>query len=312
MVEKEEVRENIIIIEDVEKYLVKEFLEKIINKLAIPDDIKQMADECTRKLVEEVKIQLRVKELIVSGSYSRGTAIHPFNDIDLLVVLDDGYCRPEFEELPREHLSWINENLAELDLSLENIRIQNKSVGFKYKDFQFDIVPAFSSKNKENSYQIPDVNCKKWIETSPLIHSNALEDLNNETRGLAKKVIKLIKCWVRQHKSKYEKKPTKRNLYEIKSFIIERVIVNNVELNQKLKDYANKSNQAMTLQYSLLASFDCLRVEIWEPEANIKEVKSINSLIVGEYKNIIAACKAEEKGDYSTSLSLWKKFFLEE
>ena len=300
---------NIIILDAINK--VKDFLEKIINKLAIPDDIKQMADECTRKLVEEVKIQLSVKDLIVSGSYSRGTAIHPFNDIDLLVVLHNAYFRPEFEELPREHLSWINENLAELDLSLENIRIQNKSVGFKYKDFQFDIVPAFSSKNKENSYQIPDVNCKEWIETSPFLHSKALEDLNNDTRGLAKKVIKLIKYWIRQHKLKYEKIPMKKNLYEIKSFIIERLIVNNVELNQKLKDYANKSDQAMVLQYSLLASFDCLRVEIWEPEANIKEVKSINAVIVGEYKNIIAACKAEEKGDYSTSLSLWKKIFLE-
>ena len=59
-----------------------------------------MADECTRMIEIEVKRQLTLKEFKVSGSYSRDTAIHPFNDVDLLVELPYAYFKPEYEGQP--------------------------------------------------------------------------------------------------------------------------------------------------------------------------------------------------------------------
>ena len=176
-----------------EKYQVQLFLEKILKKIEIPDHIKNFADECTYKIEKEVNIQLLVKEFKVSGSYSRGTAIHPFNDIDLFVVLD-GTLKPEYKDHPRDFLKIINNSLEKFNLPIiiteeeprgriKKARIQNRSVGFQYNKIQFDIVPVFPINDKEGFYWIAGVGEKDWVETSPFFHSKTLEDLNNDTRG---------------------------------------------------------------------------------------------------------------------------------
>ena len=291
---------------------VKDFLEKIINKLAIPDDIKQTAEKCTKLIEKEIKKQLSVKEFKVSGSYSRDTAIHPFNDVDLLVVLPDAYFKPEYKERPRSFLKWIiKDKIVKFKLpekiTENSCRIQNRSVGFIYNDIQFDIVPVFSINGKEGYYRIAGVEEKEWMETSPFLHSKALEVLNEDTRGLAKNVIRLIKYWARQHKIKYANE-TLEKAYQIESFLIEWTVVNNEAVTQRLKEHS-MNESTMLLQKSLLATFDCLRAEILNKGTCNGDLKE--DVISKAFGIILDACEAEENADYETSLKLWQELFLE-
>ena len=288
-----------------EKYKVKYFLEKLIHEIEVPDQIKQSANECINKIEKEVKRQIKIKEFRVSGSYSRDTIIHPLNEIDLFIVLNQ-YFKLEYKEHPRDFLEMISRSLDKSNLPIKNLRIKNRSVGFQFNKLQFDIVPVFPINGKEGYYWIADVVEKKWIEISPFFHSQALEDLNKDTRGLAKNVIRLIKYWFRQQKLKNANEFA-RGAYNIESFLIERTVVNNEEVNQKLRKYSQNNSNAMILQKSLRATFDWVRVE--NPNIGTDSEGLKGRAITIAFNTIIDACEAEKKGEFEKSLKLWQALF---
>ena len=169
-------------------------------------------------------------EDFLSGSYARGTKLHPLDDIDVMIILDGAGLIPvglnmtyfvrgnaEGENSPvHNHLG--QDNLLNSVSVLEafrkalaqshpesTIRKDGQAVNVKLESYNLgiDIVPCFHIKpfniTQQDFYYIPKGNNDpSWLKTNPQIDSAISKTLHDKHNKKLKSVIKLIKYWNRE------------------------------------------------------------------------------------------------------------------
>jgi hypothetical protein len=139
-----------------------------------------------------------VERDILSGSYSRRTAIRPLNDIDLFMILDRAVHADVYPPAPPEHcLQKVQRALAAAYPDKPPARIQGRSVNIEFQGtgIGYDVVPAFTVSG--NMYMIPDRDRKSWINTDR--HKEACTAANARAGGKLHPLIKLAKHWNQAH-----------------------------------------------------------------------------------------------------------------
>lgn len=145
-----------------------------------------------------------VERDILSGSYSRGTAIRPLHDIDIFVILDKQYHRDVYPsavgESPERCLARVQEALEKAYPNKSKPRRQRRSVHVDMlgTGIGYDVVPAFEVRG--GVFMIPDVDRKGWINTNPEGHKEKLELANRRAGSKLNSLIKLAKLWKRRQR----------------------------------------------------------------------------------------------------------------
>jgi len=157
--------------------------------------------ELARQHRDAVKSRIRldgVRELLNSGSYIKGTAIRPFQDIDLFVGFDaDAYGADEERVITRLHY-----HLGQ-SFSTSRVRLQTHSVGVIFADgLRVDVVPGFAVKSRPGYYRVRDRDDGLWITTSIQRHKEFFQ------RRLAadhrfRDMVRLVKHWKNHRRRKY-------------------------------------------------------------------------------------------------------------
>lgn len=175
---------------------VREALNEFIKALELKDTKQDKVIAQHTMVRDQLVRQLDAKTCFLSGSYARGTAIHPLHDIDLFVVLKDVTVPPS--EQPDTILKQVRQALQPLRPGQDLPILQHHSVhiGFTTKEIEFDVVPAF-----ENPYQqlyfIPERDTGRWIPTNPKRHETLSTQANERAGKKLKPLIKAVKHWKR-------------------------------------------------------------------------------------------------------------------
>ncbi len=149
---------------------------------------------------------------ILSGSFSRGTAIRPLNDVDIFIILEEAKHGAIRGQQPTACLGAIKAALARA-YPTKSVTLQGRSVniGFSGTGIAYDIVPAFNV--TEGVYIIPDRDRKNWIKTNPAKHKEALRVANEKAGSKLNPLIKAAKHWNAQ-----DKKPLRSFHLEVMSY----------------------------------------------------------------------------------------------
>ncbi len=154
------------------------------NNLNVAAGQEQQVSERRERLIERLQSTWRPDKIIPIGSWARKTAIPPIKDIDLMLVLTG--------------LSWeqktphviLNDLETELRTKYPVTREQPRSIGLRFEDFNFDIVPALA--RSSGGYHIPDTTDPRgWIFTDPEKHRK----LAAESEPMVITIVKMLKSW---------------------------------------------------------------------------------------------------------------------
>jgi predicted nucleotidyltransferase len=170
-----------------------------------------------RAELDKGEFQDRILYSYLSGSYARGTAIAPLDDVDVVFVVDRTFWDiPIFSSLPEpEELLKSFTRAVKYRYPNSRVRTQRRSMCLMLSHIALDVVPAVEDKSKESCIMIPDRKSDKWILSCPKIHSEIAAEVNNDNRKLLKPLIKLLKYW----------NSTLPEKVRLKSFAIETIAV---------------------------------------------------------------------------------------
>ncbi len=198
----------------------------------------------------ELKNLLIGNEIFQSGSYARGTAIIPINDLDVIWVIPNDVMKKAVDPNNLDP-SDILQDLAtrmydEYKKNNKNVRIkaQSHSVGIYFgetdDEFSIDLVPAIdtdeeneygdkfylvpqilnlSKKQRIKFYQKSDSGNIEWIKSDPKGYKKEAKAINDKNDNF-RKTVKFVKSWRRNCKKNYPDFP-------FKSFHLE-LIVNKI------------------------------------------------------------------------------------
>lgn len=130
---------------------------------------------------------------LLSGSYSRSTAIRPLHDIDVFCVLSP-QAGLHVGLNPEHALSRIDTTLRAA-YPRAAIRRQRRSVNivFPGTNIAFDVVPALE--NVSGVFAIPDRGLQSWLRTNPRMHMERSVEAQRRSGELLKPLTKVAKHW---------------------------------------------------------------------------------------------------------------------
>ncbi len=131
-----------------------------------------------------------------SGSYAKGTAIRPMNDIDVIFYVDSqGYPYENVERMLHQIARALRPSYPQ-----NEIVPGNRSIELQYSDgFCVDIVPALCTNQQIEGAEIFDRQSNQWIQTSIPKH---LEFANYMTKQDTryKNLVRILKVWKHQRR----------------------------------------------------------------------------------------------------------------
>lgn len=159
------------------------------DNLKVPDGLREQVTKRQTRLRTTLVQDPNISAVIIGGSWARGTRITPLNDIDLLVVLNKAPGDPQ------QTLEWLLEHASRLYKDTE-CRPQKRSIGIRFGDFGFDLVPAIPL--SEGGYKIPTRD-GHWLKTNPKKAQKFAGERDQASNQMAIPLVKMFKCWKRQH-----------------------------------------------------------------------------------------------------------------
>lgn len=149
-----------------------------------------------RSVLNTGHFESRVIKSYLSGSYARGTAIYPLDDVDVIFEIDPGCWEiPIFGKFPDPNMVLKSFHRAIKGRYRDTgVRIQRRSVGLRLSHLDIDVVPAIATRER-GILLIPDTVEGEWISTGPIIHSEAGIKANHFQNKLFKPMVKLLKFW---------------------------------------------------------------------------------------------------------------------
>lgn len=162
-------------------------------------------------------------DTFLSGSYKRDTAIRPRTvegvvtrpDVDIIVVTNH-----TLSDEPKDVIDLVYDTL---EPEYDSIRKQNRSIGIETDKVDMDVVPIIAPDGIEGILYIPDRKKEQWIITNPPKHTSWTTEVNKESGGRFKPLVKLMKWWRREN-STISKKP--------KGFVIECIVAECMDSQQ--------------------------------------------------------------------------------
>lgn len=135
--------------------------------------------------------------MILVGSHGKGTGIHPTSDVDVLYFLPSAI----YNRFSNYQVNGQSALLQEFRISLletfprTTIRADGQVVIVEFESLKFEIVPAFIV---GNNFVIPDTNeGGRWKPIDTLAEIERLNNLDMQTGGHVKALIKYAKVWKR-------------------------------------------------------------------------------------------------------------------
>lgn len=136
-------------------------------------------------------------------------------DVDIIVVTNHTE-----ENEPQDVIDLLYDVLKK---EYSSIRKQARSVGINTNKADMDVVPIIAPEGMDGTFFIPDRKVKKWLETNPPKHTTWTTEMNNESSGMFKPFVKLMKWWRRVNPT-ISKKP--------KGFVIECIVAECVDKSE--------------------------------------------------------------------------------
>jgi predicted nucleotidyltransferase len=136
-------------------------------------------------------------DTFLSGSYKRDTAIRPTYvggvlqrpDVDIIAVTNH-----TDEDEPQVVLDAVHQAL--IDAGYKNLTVNRRSINVKMATVDMDVVPVIED---GDAFLIPDIHLKDWLKTNPPAHTQWTVEVNANTAGRFKPLVKLFKWWRRVH-----------------------------------------------------------------------------------------------------------------
>lgn len=175
---------------------VNEGFEEFLRRL-VPTESQREAGASHRASVQAaLEKKLTVKYFFESGSFSHGTGVRGFSDIDAFVSL--GGTRPD---LSYTALEWVKDAMtARFPSTTVVIRRPAVVVKFGGGYETWEIIPAFLTGRGDAGqlvYDIPGPSTgSAWIDSAPQEHLKYVNECNKKpNEGNAKDLTRLIKAW---------------------------------------------------------------------------------------------------------------------
>ncbi|MDF2017711.1 MULTISPECIES: hypothetical protein [unclassified Bacillus (in: firmicutes)] len=192
-----------------------DFLKDIEPSLTTKGDASKAHTDLRSFLEKDATFKPYRDSDFLSGSYKRDTAIRPRivdgkitrPDVDIIVVTN--YTQADD---PKDVINLLYDVLKK---QYPNIRKQNRSVGINTGKADMDVVPIIAPDGMDGKLYIPDRKQEKWLETNPPKHTIWTIGVNQESKGMFKPLVKIMKWWRRVNPT-IAKKP--------KGFVIECIV----------------------------------------------------------------------------------------
>lgn len=174
-------------------------------------------------------------QTFLSGSYAKHTSIRPVlydgkRDVD--IVVETTYTTDDDSKAVLSELCDVIKEKS----TYESARLQSHSVGVELGGIEIDIVPVANDDSGE-SYYIGDSDANNWSLTDPKGHISWSNNVNEDSNGKYKPLVKMIKWWRRTHCPDGTKYP--------KGITLEKIIADNLpdaELNTENHFVATMQN----------------------------------------------------------------------
>jgi hypothetical protein len=176
---------------------IRHFFEALLKK--IEPSGHRVALVSTR--VADIRDWLRDNEFatndphtLLSGSYSRSTAIERIPDVDVLLFVPEAQEKRTPNAVLRELHSVLR---AYPGSSQVDVSGQRRSVRLELPDDDIclDIVPAVADAGPDKPLLVPDRPQQTWIRSDPLGYAKRLTRVNEDSGGKLVPLVKLLKAW---------------------------------------------------------------------------------------------------------------------
>lgn len=169
-----------------------EFLQRLI-----PTEAQRIAGASHRASVKSaIEARIGVRRFRETGSFSHGTGIRNYSDIDLLVSISDARPGSSYTAL-----NWIKDAL-EARFPRTPVMIRRPAVVVKFGSGleTWEVIPGFITGRgnaEQLVYDIPGPSAgSSWIDAAPEEHLAYVNECNREPhQGDAKRLARLIKAW---------------------------------------------------------------------------------------------------------------------
>jgi hypothetical protein len=173
---------------------VNEGFEEFLTRLT-PTDAQRSAGASHRATVKSaLEAKLSVRNFYETGSFSHGTGVRGFSDIDTLVSI--GNSKPDTSDTA---LSWVKAALVSRCPGTA-VRISRPAVVVEFAQGYetWEVIPGFlTGRGTPNQliYDIPGPT-SGWIDTAPKEHLAYVNECNEKpSKGDAKALCRLVKAW---------------------------------------------------------------------------------------------------------------------
>lgn len=143
-------------------------------------------------------MEARILAMYKSGSFARGTALGPLDDIDIICVIDPAYWRlPFFHSRPNPAAVIDTFARAVRDRYPSRVSRQRRSIRLHLNHVKIDIVPAIEPDDEESEglILVPDREDNDWILSGPTIHTALVDEVDAESDGRFRQIARLLKNW---------------------------------------------------------------------------------------------------------------------
>ena len=255
---------------------------------------------------KRLKSVFKTNSVVRIGSYSRGSSIRSFSDIDLMLILERDEVRRGQEW--NSSTSILNRVRNELMLRYPYTQVVRDAeavvVRFGSNQRPIEVVPAFywehGGTRNYPIFGIPNGG-GWWMKTSPQAHNRFIDDANKRSGGKLKRVARLIRFW-----RQCWQVPIPLSGFYVEVFLAREGICNGA------KTYAHCLNDLL----ATLANSQCVGIddpvgvaEVIEPAGTEEKRRRAQTGVLNSAKRAYRAVMAEMDGDIEGALRLWSMVF---
>lgn len=215
----------------------------------------------------------------LSGSYAKHTSIRPVKsdskrDVDIIVVThyDD---KTNSSDVLRE----LKDILSEKKI-YDSARVQHHSVGIELEKISIDVVPVIKHFEIDDLYYIGDSSKGNWTLTDPKGHKTWSTNVNKDSNGKYKPLVKIFKWWRHINCENDKKYP--------KGITLEKIIADNIgDVSLNIEDLLIETMQNIIATYKEDYVNNNVNPIIDDPSPNIDCGDLLSGYTVDDFKAFI-------------------------
>ena len=194
-----------------------DFISNIEPSKEHKDNAKDAHTNLLCHLENDSVLSANIDEKFLYGSYSRNTAIHTINDVDICIVTNFDHTSEDFT--PKKVLRKVKSTISNYYTSVLGYdEVDGKATKYNRRSIQvlnplpdkldseltLDVIPAIKQDNSDNLL-VPDRSLGSWIETNVKGHETASTNKNKAEDGKFIPFVKIMKHWKKIHLEKHPK-----------------------------------------------------------------------------------------------------------